>query len=93
MSNLDELQADKEKLCELIAELRNYEGCELGGPLHIVLDDGNLEVECIGFCLKTISHTGCAYNWYSTAGIVQLCCEIAGLLLCMSQADRIELYA
>jgi len=41
-----------EKLCELIQNYYIYNS--VGGNLHIVLDDGNLEDHHIEYCLKTL---------------------------------------
>ena len=38
-------------MCDAIARI--YSVHSLGGPLHIVLEDGNLEDESIQFCLET----------------------------------------
>ena len=39
-------------LIKLCKEYYNIPGNELGGNLHIVLDDGNIEDGSIDFCLK-----------------------------------------
>jgi hypothetical protein len=86
-----EIQSDKEKLCELIAELRSFENCETGGPLHVVTDDGNLSVADIGFCLKYLTQHW-SLTFYNSSAVIAVCCEIAGLMLCMSEGERLELY-
>ena len=51
-------------------------GCEVGGPLHIVLDDNNIDDTSILWCLKE-----CFKDDTWNDNIKALTCEIGGLLL------------
>lgn len=39
---------------ELVERLRTLPNCELGGPLHIVVDDGNVDDSHLDFCERDI---------------------------------------
>ena len=41
-----------ETLIKLVDLLYSIDGCEAGGPLHILLDDGNISDADIAFCIK-----------------------------------------
>lgn len=42
---------DKVKLCDMIKRYYEIDGNGVGGALHIVLDDGNLETDSIQWCI------------------------------------------
>lgn len=85
----------KSELCSLVAELRYIEGCQLGGPLHIVLEDGNLELDVIQSCLQNAkehwSVTGqeCSAN---RMNILDLVYQLGGYLVSLPMEDRKNLY-
>ena len=54
-------------------------GC-VGGHLHIVLDDGNVEDGHVAFCLTKAQEDGCT-----------TCITLAGLLMRMSKTQRSKL--
>lgn len=39
-------------LRELCGHFYNLEGCGAGGPLHILLDDDNYDIDSINFCIR-----------------------------------------
>lgn len=39
---------------EIVDELRSYPSCGVGGPLHIVTDDANVEDHDLDFCAREI---------------------------------------
>lgn len=41
-------------LVQSIADFYGLPGCGVGGPLHITLDDGNVEDHCLDFCREEI---------------------------------------
>jgi hypothetical protein len=53
----------------------------VGGHLHIVLDDGNTDTGCVAACLEDAKKDGCS-----------TCAEIAEKLLTMSETQRTRLY-
>lgn len=63
----------------LIRWYRTLPGCEVGGSLHIVIDDGNDEDEYLHWCAGYASGVGDACG-----------SELAGLLLRMNERDRAE---
>ena len=74
-----------------IADLYGF-NC-FGGPLHIVLDDGNCGDDDIQYCLDT-----CHEHWSVTANpenarlLVGLVESIGKQLLALSESDREHLY-
>jgi adenine-specific DNA methylase len=64
----------------LIKKFANTEGNEVGGKLHIVLDDENIEDNHIEFCLEQ------AIREKDNLGI-----EVAETLLKMSKTQRLKL--
>ena len=75
-------------LSDLIKRLYMTPGCEVGGPLHIVLDDYNVEDENITWCLRNIDNP--EFEEYSEE-VEKLCYKIGGLLLIIPEEERLEL--
>jgi hypothetical protein len=72
----------KPTISEVILLVREYyKDNPCGGSLHIALDDGNLEDDCIRYCLEY------AYQNHDSAGV-----ELAKILLRMSLKQRDSLY-
>lgn len=71
-----------------IEALYESPGCECGGPCHIVVDDGNVSVDSIGWCLMHLADGKEDYgeNWErAEAGSV---CVLLGLLEIDNEDDR-----
>lgn len=85
----------KRELCSLVAELRVLEGCQSGGPLHVVLEDGNLELDVIQSCLQnakehwSVAEQACSTN---RMNILDLVYQLGGYLVSLSMAERKGLY-
>lgn len=85
----------KRELCSLVAELRSLDGCQSGGPLHIVLEDGNLELDVIQSCLQnakehwSVSEQECSTN---RMNILDLVYQLGGYLVSLPMEDRKSLY-
>lgn len=47
----------------LVWTLYNIDGCEVGGPLHIVTDDMNVEDGCLDFCAGGMDNW--LRDWYA----------------------------
>lgn len=73
----------------LVREL--YRESEAGGPLHIVLDDGNISDEYVQWCInEAIPQYG--ENWHATPDPVRdLCYRIAAMMLQMTTTQRRKL--
>ena len=80
------------QLSESIEELYSVEGCEVGGPLHNVLDDGNLADEEIRYCLRSMENHWSVLGSLNAGCIMAICKEIAETLLSMTLDERTELY-
>jgi hypothetical protein len=76
-----------EELLQDIAELYNLNS--VGGALHIVLDDGNLDDESIQFCLDT-----CEEHWSvrECSSILYLTKSIGKRLLELTEEERRQIY-
>lgn len=61
-------------------------GGECGGPLHIVLDDGNVSDENITFCLKYMEEDECRKE--HDLFPIDLCRLCATMLLKLDEHDR-----
>lgn len=72
-----------EALCYLVTKLYCTPECEVGGPLHIVLDDMNDSDNNIIWCLDH-----CRDESYVTDEIAGLCYQIGGILLTIPERDR-----
>ncbi len=72
----------------LVDAYYGFDGCGVGGSLHIVLDDGNLEDEQVQFCIENaIAGHWCTDDKPDEAG------ELLGrLLLLMSMTQRRKIY-
>lgn len=64
----------------LVKALFASEHGSVGGCLHIVLDDGNVQDHDVQFCLDYAKEQGC-----------QQCMELAAILLKMSRTQRLKL--
>lgn len=47
-----EVTDDMRRVSRLVNDLYSLEGCVTGGPLHIVVDDYNLEAQDLEWCRK-----------------------------------------
>lgn len=67
-----------------IAALYECPGCECGGPCHIVVDDDNVSIDSIGWCLIHLSDVKEDYggNW-ARAEAASVC-----VLLCLLEIDN-----
>lgn len=52
MGKTNRKESGKSKIIEKIKEYYSIEGNGAGGNLHIVTDDGNLDDDCIKFCIR-----------------------------------------
>lgn len=78
-------------LCEDIASL--YEWNDIGGPLHIVLDDGNVDDGSIQFCLSTCHrHWSVLEDTDNTKSVISLVQSIGVRMLDMPEQERDALY-
>ena len=75
-------------LIKLIIKLYLTPECGVGGPLHIVLDDYNVEDENITWCLRNMDNP--EFEEYSEE-VEKLCYKIGGLLLTIPEEERLEL--
>lgn len=82
----------EQRLAELVAELYSMPECGVGGPLHIVLDDGNIDDEGIYFCMRSIREHFSVVQGLNGNAIIEVCSEIAEILLSMPMEQRQELY-
>ena len=79
---------------DLFADIADiYERNCVGGPLHIVLDDGNTDDESIQYCLDSCrDHWSVVEDVENAEGMIQLV-ELVGIrLLQMDEAERDRLY-
>jgi hypothetical protein len=72
---------DKFKVLRRAHEYYNLPGNDLGGSLHVVLDDGNVEGQHVLFCMDRASDEG------DSLGEV-----LARELLCLDEAERQWVY-
>jgi hypothetical protein len=88
-----------EHVATLIGDWYGYPGCEAGGPLHIVLDDFNVETSFINWCAGEVDGwlaneaDGWLEAWSgdhadSHSAIRQGAAELIGGLLPLSEAER-----
>ena len=82
----------EQRLAKLVAELYSMPECGVGGPLHIVLDDGNIDDESIYFCMKSVRLHFSVVQGLNSNAIIEVCNEIAEILLSMPMEQRQELY-
>lgn len=81
------IDVDKfERRLDLLSSLRDLlyamPNCECGGPLHIILDDGNVRDSDIAFCRKEIENEEWNY-------VRELCVCILDILNTLSPAQRL----
>ena len=74
----------EKKIMDLVRELYSYEGCEVGGPLHIVLEDDNVRDDDILWCLNYVG----SHDYDDT--LKTLCYKIGRLLLMVNEDNRSE---
>ncbi len=82
----------EQRLTELVVELYAMPECGVGGPLHIVLDDGNICEDSVYFCLRSMREHFSVVQGLNGNAIVEVCSEIAEILLAMPIEQRQELY-
>ena len=87
------MKADKrsmliKKAIELARKIYQTPGGECGGPLHIVLDDGNLETENIQWCIDHIDDEWCK----ASEELKMLCLQCADVMLQLHERDRFKIY-
>ena len=87
------MKADKRNILirratELAQMIYRTPGGECGGPLHIVLDDGNIETEHIQWCIDHIDDKG----YEVSEELKALCLECADVMLQLSERDRCKVY-
>lgn len=79
---IPDFPADRPKVPEAVAAAQAYcDGHSMGGNLHIVLDDGNLEPSCI--------------EWSAQRAVEQgddECVRVAAMLLAMTPTQRRRVY-
>lgn len=68
---------------EMVCELYRNDNCNVGGPLHIVLDDDNVSDNDILWCLDHLRNT-----YYVDDYLAKLCYKIGGFLLMIPEEDR-----
>lgn len=61
-------------------------GGECGGPLHIVLDDGNVSDEDLMYCFDYMKKDECQKNF--DPDLIYLCQLCAKMLLELNEAER-----
>lgn len=71
---------------ELVLELYSIPDCEVGGPLHIVLDDNNIRDNDILWCIEE-----CFKNDRWEDDVRALTCKIGGFLLITPWDKRDEI--
>ena len=83
-----------ESLDELSDQIsRIYSISSLGGPLHIVLDDGNTDDDSIRFCLATCrDHSEVTRKPETAEVLVRLVQAVGSALLKMDEETRDDLY-
>jgi hypothetical protein len=85
LMELEERLFVENEIIELTKELYSHEGCEVGGPLHIVLEDDNVESNHILWCLKYVGD----HDYDEDFKI--LCYKIGALLFMLKEEDRVEI--
>ena len=70
----------KPLLKEFVEYYYKQEGNEVGGCLHIVLDDGNLEPEHIQYCQTYSKDQGDTFGYF-----------LATLMLCFEESELMDL--
>ena len=72
-------------ICRASELLYEQPGCECGGPMHIVLDDGNVSDDNIMYCIESAF----TYENYKDNKLVKkLCSIIGGYLLGLPEVYR-----
>ena len=82
---LEEILFVENEIIELAKELYSHEGCEVGGPLHIVLDDDNVRNSDILWCLEYVGN----HDYDDDFKI--LCYKIGALLFMLDEEDRAKI--
>ena len=70
------------KAIKLICQIYRMPGGQAGGPLHIVLDDGNTEDRNVQWCIDNIDSHDCSIV------LKQLCRECAEILIQLPERRR-----
>lgn len=73
---------------ELARQIYRMPEGRCGGPLHIVLDDGNIETEHIQWCVDYINSDECD----ASAEMKELCLKCADALLRLPARKRCKVY-
>lgn len=89
-----------EQALELAWAIYANPGGTVGGPFHITLDDGNVNVESILFCIeKAIELWRDPWPVYDEDGTAEsntalavACIQLGGLLLAMTEDERQQVY-
>lgn len=79
--NYEEIKKSFDTLCDLVNELYGPEPC--GGPLHIILDDGNVRDSDLVFCYRWL------HTHDDTKYVKLLCKAILHELALLTQAQRL----
>lgn len=74
------------KATDLIRKVYLLPGGEAGGPLHIVLDDYNVEKHHIKWCLDHLYDDGYEYS----EELKLVCKELAKLMLTMTEEECLK---
>lgn len=83
-----QIVTDKTKrVAELVGQLYAMPGGGVGGNLHIVTDDWNLEDEHIAYCAETVATPDRAYRYDDPAQLA-VEAEICALMKDMTEAER-----
>lgn len=80
-----EIQKTFETLDRLKTHLYEYPGCSVGGPLHVILDDGNMGDSAILFCW-------CEAHKGSDRYLKMLCKAILELFFELTYPQRVVWY-
>lgn len=75
-----------DKAARLIRKIYSMPGGQGGGPLHIVIDDGNVEEHHIRWCLEQLNDP--LYKWPDE--LKSACVELAKLMLTMTERECIN---
>ena len=75
----------------LILDLYEFEGCVVGGPLHIVVDDFNIEDSNLDFCEERLPFP--IIPEYDDPAITRISSEIISLMRGMDARERTTVLA
>ena len=85
---MDKKRIDENRAVELALKIYAHPNGCAGGPLHIVLDDGNFEDQHIQWCIDHIEDYDCDLS----EELKNLCIECAELLLSMKMRGRYNVW-